>query len=190
MLREKTMRGRRIARSILLTLIPAAVAVGLGQTQSRGSAEGQSPSAQKITGNPVAGRAIFEGVGNCLSCHRAGAAGAVLAPNLSDVGAEYSPDELKQKLLTPSPALDPKNRLYQIVTDRGKTIRGKLLNQGPLSLQMLASDGRLIALPRAQIRGGHFVDPPQMPSYQSKLTSTQIDDLVAYLASMRTPGGQ
>ncbi len=144
----------------------------------------------EITGNSVAGKAIFEGAGSCLSCHRAGAIGSVLGPNLSDIGAEDSPDKLKQELLSPSPKIEPKNRLYKIVTNDGKTVEGKLLNQGPYSLQMLASDGRLVAFQRSQIRESHSVDPPQMPSYQGKLTSTQIDDLVAYLVSLRTPGGQ
>ncbi len=182
------MRGRRIAQSILLALVPVAVAVGLAQTQSSEPTEPNSLNVSKIAGDPVAGKAIFDGAGNCLSCHRAGATGSVLGPNLSDIAAQLSPDDLKQKLLNPSPTVDPKNLLYEIVTVDGKTVKGKLLNQGPLSLQMLDSDGRLVAFPRSQIRAGHFVDPPQMPSFQGKFTSAQVDDLVAYLASLRVPG--
>jgi putative heme-binding domain-containing protein len=113
--------------------------------------------------------------------------GSVLGPNLSAVGAQDSPEDLKQELLNPSATVEPKNRLYEIVTNDGKTVKGKLLNQGPNSLQMLASDGRLVAFQRSQIRESHVVDPPQMPSYQGKLTSSQIDDLIAYLASLRAP---
>ena len=185
MLRTKTIRARRIAQPILLMLVPAAVFVGLGQTQSRGPSERKSPSASELAGDPVAGKAIFDRAGNCLSCHRVGATGSVLGPNLSHIGALVSREELQDKLLNPPVTAAPKNRVYEIVTDDGKAIKGKLLNQGPFSLQMLASDGRLVAFRRSQIRAGHFIDPPRMPSYRGKLTSTQIDDLVAYLASLR-----
>jgi putative heme-binding domain-containing protein len=190
MLKRKAMRGRRIAQSILLALVPVAVAMGLGQTQSLGPSESKSPGASVIAGDPVTGKAIFDGAGNCLSCHRVGATGSVLGPNLSNVGAQLSPDELKQKLLNPSSTIDPKDLLYEIVTVDGKTVKGKLLNQGPFSLQMLDSEGRLVAIPRSQIRAGHFVQPLQMPSFQAKFTSAQVDDLVAYLASLRVPGNE
>lgn len=187
MLRTKTIRGRRIARAVLLSLVPTAVAVGLGQTQSHVTTQIESAGTPEVTGSAEAGKAIFKGAGNCLSCHRVGSMGAVLGPNLSDIGAQDPPDKLKQELLSPSTTVEPKNRLYEIVTIDGKSVKGKLLNQGPSSLQMLASDGRLVAFQRSQIRESHLVDPPQMPSYQGKLTSTQIDDLVAYLALLRAP---
>ena len=38
-------------------------------------------------GDSSRGRAVFEGKGKCTSCHRAGAVGSHLAPNLSDIGA-------------------------------------------------------------------------------------------------------
>ena len=132
MLRKKSIRRRRVAQSLLLALVPAAVAVTLAQTQSSEPTESTSSNLPKIAGDPVTGKAIFDGAGNCLSCHRVGATGSVLGPNLSNIGAQLSPDELKQKLLNPSPTVDPKNLLYEIVTVDGKTVKGKLLNQGPL----------------------------------------------------------
>lgn len=175
---------------MLLTLVPAAFAIAVAQAQSHDTAQSASRPAGELTGSPDAGKTIFEGAGKCLTCHRAGASGSVVGPNLSNVGAQLSPGELKQSLLNPATTIAPKDRLYQIVTSAGKTVKGKLLNQGPVSLQMLDSDGQLVAFMRSQVRDGHFVDPPQMPSYQDKLTGSQIDDLVAYLASLRTPGNQ
>ena len=52
---------------------------------------------------------------------------------------------------------------------------------------MLDSDGQLVAYTRSQVRDGHAIDPPPMPSYKGKLTSAQIEDLVVYLESLRTP---
>ena len=186
-LRMNIVRGHVMARYLLLTTVLFATAVVLGQVRSQGSGGSKSPAATAVKGNPVAGKAIFDGPGNCLSCHRVGAVGSVLGPNLSDIGSQISPDELKQSLLTPPAKVDPKARLYEIVTNTGKIVQGKLLNQDPFSLQMLDSDGQLVAYLRSEIRTGRFVDPPHMPSYKDKLTNTQIIDLLAYLASLRVP---
>ena len=54
-------------------------------------------------------------------------------------------------------------------------------------MQLLDTDGNLVAYQRTNIRSGKLVDPPQMPSYKDKLTGNQIADLVAYLTSLQTP---
>ena len=38
-------------------------------------------------GDPARGQLAFEGKGGCLRCHRVGAQGALVAPDLSDIGA-------------------------------------------------------------------------------------------------------
>lgn len=178
------MRVQTLRRCLLpIASVAVAVAViGLGQSRPSNS--------DSIPGNPAAGKLIFEGPGNCLSCHRAGASGSVAGPNLSNIGAQLPPGPLRQWLLYPPQKVEPRSRLYEIVLRDGKTVRGKLLNQDPFSLQLLDSGGELVAFPRSQVQEAHFVDPPPMPSYQGKLTSTRIDDLVAYLTSLRAPEDQ
>ena len=172
------------ASHFTMLLITAAI----GFSQSHGTGRAVSPSTgTELPGNPVAGKAIFDGSGDCLSCHRVGVMGSVLGPNLSNVGSRVSPDALRQSLVGPPAKVEPQNRLYEVVTRDGKTVRGKLLNQDPFSLQMLDANGQLVALARSDLRDAHFVDPPAMPSYRGKLTSAQMDDLVAYLASLRAP---
>ena len=181
------MREQTLARYLLLTALLATATVGLGQTGPSGPTSTSSSTSASIPGNPAAGKAIFDGSGKCLSCHQAGALGSVLGPNLSNIGAQLTSDRLRQWLQNPPQKVEPQNRLYEIVTRSDKTVRGKLLNQGPFSLQMLDAGGHLVAFSRAQVRDGHFVDPPPMPSYQDTLSSARIDDLVAYLASLREP---
>lgn len=175
-------RGQTIARYFLLSATLTVALPGFGQT-------GPSTS-DSIPGNPTEGKSIFDGPGKCLSCHRAGASGSVVGPNLSNIGAQLPPDRLRQWVLNPPQKAEPQNLLYEIVTRGGKTVRGKLLNQDPFSLQMLDSSGQLVTFSRSLVKEAHFVDPPAMPSYQGKLTSARIDDLVAYLASLRVPEDQ
>ena len=184
------MRGQTSVRYLLLTASLAAVAVALGQTRAPGNASGSPPTSATIPGSPAAGKTIFDGPGECLSCHRVGASGLVVGPNLSNIGAQLSPDRIRKWLLHPPQKVEPQNRLYEIVTRGGKIIRGKLLNQGPFSLQMLDSSGQLVAFSRSEVQEAHFVDPPPMPSCQGKFTDARIDDLVAYLTSLRVPEDQ
>ena len=50
----------------------------------RAGLDSSSP-AVKI-GNAARGKAMFEGKGGCLSCHRVDASGPRVAPDLSDIG--------------------------------------------------------------------------------------------------------
>jgi putative heme-binding domain-containing protein len=190
MSKYSNIQRQTITRLGTVALVMVSFALGLGQTQSGWSTAHGSATSTQLAGDPATGKAIFEGIGNCLSCHRAGASGSFLGPNLSDVGDHLSSDVLKEKLLNPPATVSPKNRLYEIVTDNGRTFEGKLLNQGPISLQMLDTNGHLVAFRLSNVRRAHFVDPPAMRSYQAKLTSSQIDDIVAYLVSLRVPGTQ
>jgi mono/diheme cytochrome c family protein len=54
-------------------------------------------------------------------------------------------------------------------------------------VQLVDTDGKLVAFQRTNIRSSQFTDPPQMPSYKDKLTNNQIADLVAYLTSLQSP---
>jgi len=181
------MRRKQTITQYLVMAALAATTIALGQAHRAGSEENSSSAASIAHGDPTNGRVIFDGPGDCLTCHRVGAVGAILGPNLSDVGLRLSPEGIAQAVLTPPPQVEPRYRLYEIVTTQGKMVRGKLLNQDPFSLQMLESGGELVAFSRSQVREGRFVKPPEMPSYRHKLTGVQIRDLIAYLASLRAP---
>src|SRR5438477_7045930 len=51
-------------------------------------------SAAVKAGDAGRGRAIFDGKGGCTTCHRAGAAGSRVAPNLSEIGSARSAGSL------------------------------------------------------------------------------------------------
>jgi putative heme-binding domain-containing protein len=180
----KTVRGLSTTQHLLLGVCILALAGGATQTAAQNSAISNAPIYE---GKPAAGKAIFDAPGSCISCHRVGAAGAFYGPNLTTVGSRISPAGFRILLNTPPEKIKPENRLYELTLNNGKTVRGKLLNQGPYSIQLLDTDGNLVAYKRSNVRSGQFTDPPQMPSYKGKLTDRQIADLVAYLASLQSP---
>src|SRR5947207_1846475 len=66
------------------------------------------------TGDVARGRALFTGKGACIGCHRVGAAGSLVAPNLSDVGAVRSAGSLQRSLLDPASQTMPINRPVRV----------------------------------------------------------------------------
>jgi putative heme-binding domain-containing protein len=181
-----TATRQSIAHGLFLAAALVAAAIGVTKTAAQDSPSGNSPTVF-YEGKPAAGKAIFDAPGSCISCHRVGAAGAFYGPNLTDVGSRFSPAGVRTLLIAPPQNARPENRLYELALRNGNTVRGKLLNQDPYSVQLLDTEGKLVAYQRSQIRSGQFVDPPQMPSYRGRLTDNQIADLVAYLASLRAP---
>ena len=167
-------------------LVAALAANGLPYAQER--AQNNPTSASSTGGDAAAGRTVFNGNGGCLSCHRVGARGAVTGPNLSNLAARLTPEAIRRQLTEPSTTIDPKNRLTELVLADGKTQQGRLLNQDPFSLQMLNTGGELVAYQRSQIREIRAVDPPKMPSFRNILTDEQINNLVAYLSTLRSAG--
>src|SRR2546425_10949859 len=53
-------------------------------------------------GDPVRGKAIFEGKGECLDCHRVKDKGSRLGPELTEIGAVRRMIELEESLLEPN----------------------------------------------------------------------------------------
>src|SRR6188508_1931 len=59
------------------------------------------------SGDASRGRAIFDGKGGCVACHRVGRVGSRVAPNLSDIGSQRSPGSIQRSLVDPSGQMMP-----------------------------------------------------------------------------------
>jgi putative heme-binding domain-containing protein len=136
-------------------------------------------------GDPVRGRTVFEGKGQCTTCHRVNGKGPRIGPDLSEVGATRPLPELHQSLLDPSATMRPGNRPFRAVTRDGATIQGRLLNQDSFSVQMIDSSERLVSLARSNLRESGFLKVSPMPSMRDKLTAQEVDDVVGYLVTLK-----
>jgi putative heme-binding domain-containing protein len=140
----------------------------------------------RLAGDPARGQALFEGKGACRDCHRIGALGSRVGPDLSRIGRVRRAGDLMASLLDPSAEVQPSNRFYRVVTNAGEEVRGRLLNHDTYTVQLIALDERLRSFSKAELREQGFVESP-MPSYRGKLSEQEIADLVSYLASRRDP---
>jgi putative heme-binding domain-containing protein len=136
-------------------------------------------------GDVAKGRAIFETTGACATCHRVDGRGPRFAPDLSEIGTIRPARELQEKLVDPNATIRPGNRYVEAITRSGAKISGRLLNQDTFTVQLLDSSERLVSLSRSDLRDVSFVKSSPMPSYRDKLTPDELNDVVAYLVTLK-----
>lgn len=134
-------------------------------------------------GDARRGRSLFEGKGECSTCHRVGAVGPHIGPDLSDIGATRTPAGLHQKLLDPSSALIPIQRPVRVTTRDGRTVRGRRLNEDTYTVQMIDSSERLVSFVKAELTAYEVSLDSAMP--KPPLDDDERADVVAYLLSLR-----
>jgi putative heme-binding domain-containing protein len=138
------------------------------------------------SGDASRGRTLVESSG-CFDCHRIGARGSRVGPDLSDIGTRRTPESLEKALVAPDEEVAFENRSVRLVTRDGATVTGRLLNQDALTVQLMDSKEQLKTYSRANLREYTIIDKGLMPSVQGKLTDHQVADMVAYLASLVRP---
>lgn len=137
------------------------------------------------SGDAAKGRAIFEGKGGCLKCHMAGDAGTRLGPDLSDAGLRFSRSQLEIALLNPDDKVAARYWYTEAAGRDGRKYYGMRLNEDTHSVQILDVQERLTSLLKSELAQYRIVKKSVMPSYQSSLSRQELDDLMAYLATLR-----
>jgi putative heme-binding domain-containing protein len=141
--------------------------------------------ANSVVGDPSRGRALVEGKGGCLKCHRVNGVGSRLGPDLSDVGRFRRSADLERSLTTPDDEILGQNRFYRVVDKEGRTVTGRLLNLDTFTVQMLDSSEQLRSFIKSDLREHGFIEKSPMPSYKDTLTPTERAEIVAFLSSLR-----
>jgi len=138
-----------------------------------------------VLGDADRGKALYQGKGDCASCHRINGEGSRLWPELSDVGATRTAGLLESALLDPTGSMFPINRPVSIVTSDGSTYTGRRVNEDTHTVQILDQDERLRSFEKAGLREFTVLTESPMPAYGELLTPEEVSDVVAYLLSLR-----
>jgi len=144
----------------------------------------ESKRTLSVGGDPLRGKAIYDGKGNCASCHRVSGVGSRLGPDLSKIGQLRRAVDLETSLIDPSAEVLPTNRFYRVVTKSGTTITGRLLNHDTFTVQIMDAKEELRTFRKDDLKEHGFVPTP-MPSYENKLTQQELADVVTYLVSLK-----
>ena len=140
---------------------------------------------QPVAGDAAAGKAVYEGAGKCAACHAIGKTGGSLGPDLAGVGLRRSPAFLRESLVKPEAAVPIDYRAVRIFPRAGQPAAGIRLNEDDISIQIRDTTGNLRSFLKANLREIVRDRPALMPSYESTFTPGQLDDIVAYLSSLR-----
>ena len=71
------------------------------------------------------------------------------------------------------------------MTRAGKVIAGRRLNEDTYTVQLIDADEHLVSLVKADLREYTIITSSAMPSYKGKLDSSELDDIVAYLRTLK-----
>jgi len=138
----------------------------------------------KLPGNPKDGRELFRGRGACLQCHLVQGQGGRLGPDLTNIGSRLNPESLKVSIFRPNEVVNPEYWSFRVTEKSGTILQGIRLNEGPYSLQMMDMNENLHSLWKRNLKV-HMTKTSWMPSYEDVFNQDEVDDIIAYLYSLR-----
>ena len=158
------------------------VALVVAYVRSLGA--GATPA--RVEGDIAKGQALYDGKGGCAHCHTMGGAGHAYGPDLADIGARRTAASLRESLINPGAEIAPEYLQVHVVTRQGTEVTGVRRNEDSFTIQILDSSGHFHSFRKADLSTiEKRADQSPMPSYQRAFSETELQDLIAYLSSLR-----
>ena len=145
-------------------------------------------AAVKMTGDPARGLKLFAEPGgvSCIACHRMGAEGNDLGPDLSGIGTQFDRRALAEAVLYPSKTVREGYQQITIEMQDDEEVSGLVKGETAETLILRDSSGREHKLPRASIKARRNSALSLMPDgLQAALSLEEFSDLIAYLSSLK-----
>ena len=140
---------------------------------------------QTSRGDAPRGAAVYAANG-CAGCHVASGVGGVFGPELTTIGSRRGAAYLREAIVKPAAAHPPGYLVVRAVPASGPEIRGIRVNEDVFWVHIRDAGGAVHALQKADLRSlDRELDASLMPSYASRLKDAELDDLVAYLTTLR-----
>ena len=162
---------------------------------------GRTADAEVAKGDPAKGKAVYESSA-CSNCHIISGQGGGVGPELTRVGAMRGPSYLRTTLLTPG-AILPKEAgamergrftqflFVHVVTKDGRSFDGTRAYEDSFTISIKDATGRFHTFRKLDVQQYEKLPGRSvMPSFKGTLSDAQIDDLVAYLSSLKGPAAQ
>jgi cytochrome c oxidase cbb3-type subunit III len=138
-----------------------------------------------LPGDARRGKEIFFGKAECSQCHMVRGEGGFFASDLTSYSHGRSLAVVHDAIVSPNRDLDPRNRSVVVTLPSGKTLEGIARNEDNFSLQLLTKDGAIYLLSKSTLKAlSHRNESPMPADYGTRLTASEIDDLVNYLFSL------
>ena len=159
------------------TLSTAQVRSIVGYLRSlQGEGDGRSAS-----GNADRGKAIFFGKGECSTCHMVQGQGGFAGPDLT-YDSSMSAKTIREGIVSSNRVVRRGYKRAVLTMQDGKQVQGLLRNEDNFSIQLQDENGEYHFFQKSDLRSVEYVKEPLMPTdYGTRLTASEIDDLVSFL---------
>jgi putative heme-binding domain-containing protein len=161
---------------------------------------GEIPT-EAVPGDAERGRKLYAGKGACALCHTLEGHGGAFGPDLGDIGVRRSATHLRRALVEPGADVPRSFHYYRpdititqnfllvrVATREGRRVTGIRLNEDPFSIQLRDANQQIHSFAKADLAELHkdWGQTP-MPSYERVLSKDELDDMVAFLVSLKGP---
>jgi putative membrane-bound dehydrogenase-like protein len=155
----------------------------LGQTAAdRGAVISQYEPALALRGDRERGRAVFAAA--CSSCHRVGAEGEAIGPDIGDAAMKPA-RQLLTDILDPNQAIDANYISYTALTTEGLAHQGIIRAETDGGVVLQTADGATVTVLRDELQslsGGGSLMPEGL---ERQISVEQMADLLAFLKMRR-----
>ena len=142
-------------------------------------------TARTARGNAQHGATLYDQTG-CASCHVIDGRGGILGPELTSIGSRRGAAHLRDAIVKPAATHPPGYLVVRAVAASGQEIRGIRVNEDVFWIHIRDASGAVHALQKSELKSvDREIDASLMPSYASRLSDADLDDLVAYLTTLR-----
>lgn len=131
-------------------------------------------------GDAAAGRAVFER--NCAKCHRHGALGASIAPDLSGMAVRRR-EELLIDILDPNRSVEGNYRQYTLVKRDGIVLTGLLAGETRTTVELIDAEAQRHTVDRRAVEELIGSRASFMPEGFEQIGEEPLTDLLAFLAA-------
>jgi len=138
-------------------------------------------------GDPSRGRAVFFGSKTaCATCHRIGADGGTIGPDLTKIGVIRAGRDILESILVPSSTIAQGYDPYVVVTTEGKTLHGVVARQTAELVVLRDASGAELHLRQDRIQEMRRATTSLMPEgLERALSRDELRDLLAFLQGLR-----
>jgi putative heme-binding domain-containing protein len=141
---------------------------------------------ETVRGDPKHGQELYQAKGHCSQCHIVSGQGGSLGPELTEIGTRRSAAHLRTAILDPGSTLPERFLQVRLVTKDGRRITGVRLNEDIFTIQVRDLNGGIHSLFKDDLKElQRDTGKSPMPSFRGSLSASEVDDLVAYLSSLR-----
>ena len=140
-------------------------------------------AAEPSSGDATAGAIVYERNG-CAVCHTVDGKGGFLGPDLTGIGAKRALRHLRESIVNPTADIPLDYRSVSVTDRAGSDTSGIHLNEDEYSVHLRDVSGNLRSFMKSEIVKIALPRVSLMPPFSS-LSTTDLENLVAYLSGLR-----